>query len=227
MTYIMPRRAFGNWADDLLGTSGGSDPTPTPTPAPDDSGFNDGSTETVNGGPSTASSNDTLPAGGYVNKAGVCKATDDAALSQFKELQRQCNRVLDYMAKPKIAVDGAIGAGTLGALQTIATQASAGAYSLSSSSVNMNDCTAVSAQALVLTTRLMALGDFLGAPGSVSSPSPPSTPTIVDPVTGIEQPQGFTASASDMLGNMSTTEKLGLAALAVGVGFFMFKKKKG
>lgn len=194
----------------------------------DDDSFNDGSSsDTINGGPVATTVNETAPAGGYVNKNGVCKATDDGALAQFKELQRQMNRVLDYVSSPKIAVDGAIGPGTLAALRVIATTPSAGAYSLSSSSVNMNDCTAIAAQALVLSARMSSLADFVGAPSSVSSPSPTSTPTTVNPVTGIETPQGPVASASDFLGNMSTTEKLGVAGIAVAVGYFAFVKKKG
>lgn len=183
-------------------------------------------TEDASGGPAASSSNETAPAGGYVNKNGVCKATDDGALAQFKELQRQANRVLDAMGTAKIAVDGAIGPGTMAALRTISTAPSAGAYSLAANNINLNDCTAVSAQALVVTMRLSQLGDFMGASSAVSSPSPASTPTTVNPVTGVETPQGLTASAGDFLGNMSTTEKLGLAGLAVAVGYFAFKGKK-
>lgn len=192
----------------------------------DDITIDAGGSDTVNGGPSVSTSNETLPPGGYVSKNGVCKATDDTALAQFKELQRQANRVLDSLQTAKISVDGAIGPGTLNALKVIATTPSAGAYSLSSSSINLNDCTAVAAQSLVVSARLSDLADYLGAPSSVSSPSPPTPPTTVNPVTGVETPQGFAASAGDMLGNMSTTEKLGVAGLAVAIGYFAFKGKK-
>jgi len=162
----------------------------------------------------------------YTTVNGVCKATSPDALDSFKALQRQINRCLSVMGAPLIQVDGAIGAGTLAAIATIQNSPSAGAYSVSSSNLNAGLCSTVAAQAPVLTLRYSQLADYLGAQDSVSSPSPTSTPSYIDPVSGQPQTQGIVASASDIFGNMSTTEKVGVAAIAVAVGFFAFKKGK-
>lgn len=176
-----------------------------------------------------ATAQETSPGPGFVSTNGICKPTGSASLELFKDLQRQMNRCLDAMGSAKIAVDGAIGPGTLAALQAISNAPSAGAYGLGSSSgfvVNTNDCTSVSNQVLSITTKLSQLADYMGAAASVSSPSPASTPTTVNPVTGVETPQPLTASVMDTLNNMSTTEKLGVAGLAVAVGYFAITKGK-
>lgn len=183
----------------------------------------------INTGPSTSTAQETSPGPGFVTKNGVCKPTGSASLDLFKDLQRQMNRVLDAMGSAKIAVDGAIGPGTLAALQAISQAPSAGAYGLGSSSgfvVNTNDCASISNQVVAITAKLSQLADYMGAANSVSSPSPTSTPTTVDPVTGIETPQPLTSSAMDALANMSTTEKLGVAGIAVAVGYFAITKGK-
>ena len=141
----------------------------------------------------------------------------------FGKFQRAINRCLNKLSTTAVAVDGAIGAGTMAALSTIANSTSAGSYQLGPSSVNWGGgCKVVVSQMAVLTGRLNQLADWLGAPSSVASPSPASTPTYIDPITKQPTQQGMTDGVSDFFQNMSTMEQAGIAALAVGVGYFAF-----
>jgi hypothetical protein len=164
------------------------------------------------------------------SSTGVCKPANSATLSAAKDFQRAVNRCLNKLSTTALAVDGAIGAGTMSALSTIANSTSAGAYQLGLSNVNWGGgCTVVVSQLAVLTQRLSDLADWLGAPSSVSSPSPASTPTYIDPITKQATTQDLAGSVGDFFQNMSTMEQAGVAALAVGIGYFAytsFGKKK-
>lgn len=228
MTYLPKRRALRGFGDDPAPTDfninadvpDGSDPGTSVqiTVYDDDSGlltYPTGLSSTANWVTSTS---------------GVCKPANAATLSAAKDFQRAINRCLDKLSTTKLTVDGAIGAGTMGALTTISNSTSAGAYSLGPSNVNWGGgCTVVVAQIDVLTARLNQLADWLGAPSSVGSPAPSATPTYVNPATGQPQTQGLTDSLTDFFQNMSTMEQAGVAALAVGIGYFAvtsFGKKK-
>jgi lysozyme family protein len=134
------------------------------------------------------------------------------------------NRVLDSLGVAKIGVDGAIGPGTLAALQTIGAQAaSASSYGLT----NVNHtCANVAANVQRLTVGAQGLADFLNVPSSVSSPSPDSTPSYVNLATGQLQTQAVGASAMDAFNNLSTTQKLALGAGLAVAGFYAMRGKK-
>jgi len=158
---------------------------------------------------------------------GVCKPTNSGALGYAKDLQRAANRVLSTMGSTKIAVDGAIGPGTVAALVSIQGVTSAAAYSLGSSNINYGaGCTVVTAQIQAITDRLNQLADYLGASSSVSSPSGSGTPTIYDPVSGTLQNQAPTASILDAFNNMSTPMKIAAVGIAGGIGYLAFAKPK-
>lgn len=174
----------------------------------------------------------------FVTVGGVCKPTNSASLANFKELQRQLNRVADVKSFPKIAPDGEIGSLTLALLSLVknaASQtivASGTTYGWRNFLMNQNvlNCNAVATSAITIAQMASAMADDLGASSSVSSPSPSKTPTYIDPITLQPQNQDIGASALDAFSNMSTGEKLALGAVVVGVGVVMFgskgKKKK-
>lgn len=219
MTYLPKRRALRGFGDDPADLNINAD-------IPDGSGPSADVQTTVyddDSGLLTYPTGLSSAANWVTSTSGVCKPANAATLSAAKDFQRAINRCLDKLSTTKITVDGAIGSGTMGALSTISSSTSAGAYSLGPSSVNWGGgCTVVVAQIDVLTTRLNQLADWLGAPSSVGSPAPSSTPTFVNPVTGQPQQQGMTDSLTDFFQNMSTMEQAGIAALAVGIGYFAF-----
>lgn len=182
------------------------------------------STTTSTTATSETPSSSTAAASNWTSVGGVCKATNATYLAAFKELQRQLNRVLDTLGVAKIAVDGAIGPGTLAALQTIGAQAtSASSYGLTG--INLT-CANVAANVQRLTLGAQRLADFLNVPSSVSSPAPAETPSYVDLQTGQVTNQPIGASAMDAFNNLSTTQKLALGAGLALAGFYATRKHK-
>jgi len=207
------------------------------------------STDTIDTGPETQVATQggqvspipsSSPGGGYTTTAGfssvggVCKPNDSGTLANFKELQRQANRVADAIGTAKIAVDGAIGPGTLALLTTIQGKAKAadtGNFGFGNflANQNLSSCSAVAGGVLNITPMLSAMADALGVSSSVASPSPASTPTTYDPITGKETPQSLTSSIGDAFSNMSTTMQMAALGIAGGIGYYLYKgsKKKG
>lgn len=171
----------------------------------------------------TATSQESTPAGGWASVSGICKATDGNMLAAMKELQRQINRVMTAAGGAKVTIDGAIGNQTVAAMTTLKAMPSAGAYNLANIAV---DCASLANNILAITINVQAMGDYLGASSSVSSPSPSSTPTIYDPTTSTIVPQPLTASAADAANNLSTPMKLAALALAGGIGYMLWKGKR-
>ncbi len=140
---------------------------------------------------------------GFVNVGGVCRATDSATLDQFKNLQRQLNRVADVKGYTKIGPDGVIGNLTLTLLNQVLNQGLG--------------CSDVANQIDALTTAATTMADSLGASSSVSSPAPAKRPAIVNMSTGKVTPQPVTTSLSDTFKNLSTFQKI-VGGIVLGVG---------
>lgn len=236
--YINKRRSMkakhqgvGGWLDDLFG--GSSTPNPDVAPSPED--INTGPTVQVStiGGqvssiPSSSPGGGYTTIGGFVSVGGVCKPTDTTALSKFKELQRQANRVADALNLTKIGVDGAIGAQTVSLISSIKNLAKAADSSSQGwgnflGNQNVTSCSAVAGGADNLTPMLSAMADALGTASSVASPSPASAPQIYNPITGQVSNQPLTADIADVFGNMSTTTQVAALAIAGGIGYFALK----
>lgn len=254
MTYINRRIArgsgrhfkpttLGDWLSDLFG---GGASSPTTTVDPNAPVINvSGSGEQVDTGPVTQVSTEggqvspipsSQPGGGFTTVGGfssvngICKPTDPTALDRFKELQRQANRVADAIGATKIAVDGAIGPGTIALLTTIKGKAAAadtGGFGWGNFLANQSlaSCSAVAGGVLNITPMLSAMADALGASSSVASPAPASTPTIYNPITGTEVAQGMTDSIGDAFKNLSTPMQIAALGIAGGLAYFTLLKK--
>jgi hypothetical protein len=150
---------------------------------------------------------------------GVCKATNQTTLDLFKDLQRQLNRVISVggnitLANTKmLGIDGEIGPNTVAAMTAVFPD---GSWS----------CASIAAGADAWLADVKLLADQAGAPASVSSPSPASTPSIINPATNKPQPQPKSDSVMDFFKNMSTTQMLVGAAAVVGGAFFLVKPKR-
>lgn len=155
-----------------------------------------------------------ITAADFVNRSGNCKPTNFATLAKFKALQTQLNRVAHAKGLPKIAVDGDIGPGTIKLLAS-ATGGNAGAT-----------CSTIAPIAEALTAQVEAIANAAGAPAKVSSPAPPSPPAIINATTGVITPQPVSASLTDALGRMSTTQMLVIAAALGGGAYLMLGKKR-
>jgi lysozyme family protein len=173
--------------------------------------------------------------GTFVSAGGVCKPTTSAYLDLYKGLQRQANRVASVISVPMIAVDGAIGAGTLGVLAAIkamkVVQGAPNAINQAAalalvSAIDTSSCSVVATNVVAYTASLSNAADALGASDSVSSPSPASTPSYVNPSTGVPQTQPLTSSVADLFNNMSSTQQYLLGAGAALLAYMTFKKNK-
>lgn len=163
----------------------------------------------------------------FVSSNGVCKATTPAMLGFYKDLQRQANRIADDIGAPKLTVDGAIGKNTVALLQKIkSTLVQGSVYSAGAGFLtgDVSTCTAVASNYYAIMATLEQAADALGLPSSTSSPSAPSS--YVDLSTGTKTPPPVASSVADLLGNMSTTEKLVLGGLAAAVAYVAVKKNK-
>lgn len=142
---------------------------------------------------------------------GVCKPTNQATLDLVFELQRQLNRVAQMRGLTKVAVDGDIGPGTVKLFNAVLGSG--------------GTCASIASQIVLFTAQIAAIAASIGAPTTVSSPTPSKPPTFIAP-TGLEvvAPKGVTASLSDSLGLPATTIAM-LAVGAVGVGYYVTKKK--
>lgn len=117
MTYRMPRLhrrprkgAMGDVWDDLAGFFG--------EPASDASAAaaDDNIMSTANGTTTTAAD--------FTSTGGVCKAKNFPALAMAQEFQAQLNRVAHAKGYSKIAVDGALGPGTMALFRLVQTASS-------------------------------------------------------------------------------------------------------
>lgn len=143
---------------------------------------------------------------------GTCKPANAPTLELVYELQRQLNRVAQMRKLTKIAVDGDIGPGTV-KLFNAALGTSA-------------DCTTIGSQVRAFTAQLGVLAATLGAPAKVPAPAPAKPSTFVDPTTNLDviAPKGIAASLSDSIG-LSTPMIAALGVAAVGVGYYVYKRK--
>lgn len=148
--------------------------------------------------------------------AGVCKPTNWDALDAIKEMQRQLNRAAQAKGLAKIEIDGDVGPATSKlVMQT-------GPYMM----VDSANCESISINALIILAQAKGYANQAGVPAQITQPQPRKAPSIVAP-TGAIVTQPLSASAMDSFKNMSTTTMLLLGAGAVGVGYFITRKKKG
>jgi hypothetical protein len=167
--------------------------------------------QTANGGTTTTAA-DFLPVGG------VCKPTNFPALAMVSEFQAQLNRVAQVKGFAKIAVDGAIGPGTLALFRQVQT-ASAGAVMGDGSS-----CMGVAPDVDVVGAQIKAMADGLGAPANVRPALSIKAPTIVTKSgkTLVAPNAGIAGS----LATMSGLEKVALLGVAGGIGYLLLQPGK-
>jgi len=162
---------------------------------------------------------DAVPSFNTTKYPGVCKPSNQATLDLVYSLQNQLNRVAHAKKLTKIAVDGDLGPATVKLLN-------------SALGTSVASCSAITGQIAIMAANARMIADSLGVPASVSGPKPSSPPVLVLP-TGEElaaKPRSESAGFSlDALTNMSTPMMIGLAALTVGIGYYLLKssKKKG
>jgi hypothetical protein len=151
---------------------------------------------------------------------GICKPTDFGTLDIVRDMQNQINRIAKVKGLKLIAVDGDIGPGTVAAVAAINPFLAPLSFSTSSN-------TAVVIHIVDIAIRAKAVADGLGAPEKVSAPIPAKAPAIIMP-SGIEvkAPPMVGASMIDAVKNLGMPMLLLLGAAAVGVGYYVTKKKK-
>lgn len=224
MGYVTNWKGVGD--DDPLNTPISVDPTDSETTVSNDAGQTSSIPSSSAGGGvggSTAT---------YVSVNGICTPTNSDSLAQFKELQRQCNRIADNVGWTKIQIDGSIGPATMTIVGQVKTLAAASASTDTSGAASFlaaqvtSSCTAVADQASSLVYMVGAFADALGAPSSVSSPSASSTPTIYNPVTKQLETQSPLASIMDTFNNLSTPMQIGVLATAGGLAYYALKPSK-
>jgi hypothetical protein len=144
---------------------------------------------------------------------GICKPSNEATLQAVYSLQKELNRVSYAKGiKPPIAVDGDVGPGTVARFNKILG--------------GNADCTDIAREILAHTASLAVLAAALQAPASVPSPIPAKAPTIVLPTGAeIKGPPPTGASALDSIKNLGMPMLLLLGAGAVGVGYYVTRKK--
>ncbi len=170
--------------------------------------------QTVGGG--------SVSAADYTSVNGVCKARNFPALAAAKELQAQLNRVAQMKKLGKIAVDGAIGSGTLTLFRAV--QTAAGGAVMGDASACMN----VAADSDVLSEQVKLFADSLNAPAKVSAAASLSYPSIVTKSgkTVVPPDAGITGD----LASMSTIERLAIVGVAGAIGYLVYtgaKRRKG
>ena len=171
----------------------------------------------------------------YTIVGDVAKPANFTVLEQFKELQRQLNRVAKVKGLRAIGIDGDIGPGTIALTQGVQNAAKADL-----TAGKLADTRAATGVALIrsstadgiaggvpaITEHIKGYASQLGASTSVSSPRPAQPPAIYVPSTGLSVPQPMSASALDALKNLSTVEQLGIVGVGVGALIVLGKKKR-
>src|SRR5262245_6418938 len=126
---------------------------------------------------------------------GVCKPSTVATLAVFKRLQAQLNRVASVKGIATIAVDGDVGAGTVGLYASL--KSALISYASSSKDISFafagvaqltaagGSCTSIASVADVIADVADAYADSLGASASPPAPKPIAPPTLVSK-TGVE-----------------------------------------
>lgn len=167
--------------------------------------------QTTGGGTSTSASD-------FVQVSGICKPQNFPALEAVREFQRQLNRVAQAKKLPKVAVDGAVGPGTLTLFRSVQSLATGSVMGDGSS------CMGVAPDVDVLGAQIKAVADGLGAPATVSGPVGLVVPTILTKSgkTIVAPDAGIAAS----LASLSGVEKIALLGVAGGIGYLLLNKKK-
>lgn len=146
----------------------------------------------------------------------VCKPMTFDSLHAAQELQRQLNRIAQVKGLQKIAIDGAIGAGTV-TLFASATGSS-------------SDCSTIGANVVNLATAVQNQADAMGAPTLVTAPSSGAPISLATAAGKIVKAPATTQAASILdtvgLGTLSTPMQLALAGAAVGIIYFIGKSAK-
>lgn len=146
----------------------------------------------------------------------ICKPLTYASLASGQDLQRQLNRMAKVKSLPLISIDGAIGPGTVSLFATVTG--------------NAQTCSAIGASCVAFTQTVQLQADLVGAPTFVPAPSP-SAPLSLATASGkvVKAPLSTTAASildTVGLGTLSTAEQLGLAALGIGIIYFIGKGAK-
>lgn len=163
-----------------------------------------------------------VTAADFTSVNGVCKARNFPALAAAKELQAQLNRVAQQKKFGKIAVDGAIGPGTLALFRQVQA-AAAGAVMGDPSS-----CAGVAADADVLSEQVKAYANSLGAPAQVSGAVSLSYPSIVTKSGKTVVPPD--AGPAGAFASMSSIERLAIVGVAGAIGYLVYtgaKRRRG
>jgi hypothetical protein len=188
---------MGGWIEEFIGAE-----------KPDPS---DNVDQTAGGGTSTSAAD-------FTSVGGICKPQNFPALNAVREFQRQLNRVAQVKKLAKTAVDGAIGAGTLGLFRQVQSSSSGSVMG------DPSTCMGVAPDVDVLAAQIKDLADALGAPASVSGPLTLALPTIVTKSGKIVVAPNSGIAAS--LASMSGIEKIAIAGVAGAIGYLVFTKKK-
>lgn len=165
----------------------------------------------------TASGSPSISQADFVSTGGICKASNLTALTYVKTLQKQLNRVASVKGFGKIAIDGAVGPGTLGLFRQVQGAAGKGAIMGDPSS-----CIGVAADADVLLAQVQAYADSLGAPAVVLGAPSFTQPTIVTK-DGKEKSQ---AGVWDTFSGMSGLEQIAVVGVFGAIGYLVFTGKK-
>lgn len=144
---------------------------------------------------------------------GVCKPANFPALDIVQTLQKQCNRVAQVKGFAKIAADGDVGPGT--AALVVKVMAAIGG------SPPGSDAASIAPFADILSQQIQAAADAMGAPSSVSGPTPSAPPSITTKSgkTVLAPPPGIGASLADLFNGMSSTQKIVFAGVGAGLLF--------
>jgi hypothetical protein len=158
------------------------------------------------------------PQGSCKPLAGVCKPMTTEALSQFKDLQNQLNRVAQVKGYSKIWVDGRIGKDTLALYNKVQAL---GLVFLS----RYGTCDELSSATLRGVTIPLArrAADDLGAPATVAGRAL-ARPSSADPSGGMPKDPPALA-ITDQIFNMISSP-MGLL-IAVGLGYGAYRLVKG
>lgn len=163
-----------------------------------------------------------------VKYPGICKPMNLRALQTVQALQAQMNRVAQVKGMGKIAVDGAIGPGTLALFNQVAAASQGTPYVMSP----VGSTPLLAADADVYASQCAGLANALGAPAQVSAPSANSPVTLVNRAGAeLKAPK----ANQDMAGAGILAAFNGMSTVAqvavVGIGGFavlkFMKKRKG
>lgn len=159
------------------------------------------------------------PRPGCTPVAGVAIPMTAAALANFKELQRQINRVLAKKGKKLLSVDGRIGSSTMAALNVVRDTGAVAAVLLTLQRT-IDD---VASNAATVATVAKGVADALGA-GAVADPKPTTPPSLPGPNGTVLNPPADAIAAS--AGELSLSSPLVLAAIGVGVLLLLGNKRR-